>query len=151
MQWNLSRTCHIHCINQLKFGIHTTAFGGKLSCSKQQGWSNNNNDTVNTHLMQRGGCRGRCHHTHQCTSQWRTDSAHQLTVFLGCFEGHQLSYSSHTGQSLPHAHFLTCPSQQIHQTPRWMSLTTNNWGRSNVCKSNVRCTGTNTQKQQKKY
>ena len=82
--------------------------------------------------MQRGGCRGRCDHSHECTPQWWNDSAHQLTVFQGCFGGLGFSYPSRTGQSLSFVHSLKCPSKQILQTRHWVTLTTNNWGRSNV-------------------
>ena len=40
------------------------------------------NNTVNTHLMERDGCRGRCHHHHQCTVQLRTCYSHQVLVSL---------------------------------------------------------------------
>ena len=39
------------------------------------------NNTVSTHLMERGGCRGRCHHE-QCTGQLRTCYSHQVLVSL---------------------------------------------------------------------
>ena len=39
------------------------------------------NNTVSTHLMERGGCRGRCDHE-QCTVQLRTCYSHQVLVSL---------------------------------------------------------------------
>ena len=37
--------------------------------------------TVSSHLMERGGCMGRCDY-HQCTVQWRTCYSHQVSVSL---------------------------------------------------------------------